>query len=177
MKSPNFQVTTLVCTDPCEMDLVAGYGSDSSGPDADAAPQPVPAVRAAPAMPTWASGTAKREQPAGLLDNLPAPSGQPKRKKRRMLPMTIQYVPDSDDEVQMPCFMSLSHTRFTTLLLSHKDAIVGAAEKESQNKQQGQEPHGLLACTKARLSFKAAWQRQQQGLSGMHDIVVHHRHL
>ena len=83
------------------MDLVAGYGSDSSGSasDADADPQPVPAVQTAPAMPSWASTTAKNAQPAGLLDDLPAPSGQPKRKKRRTLPMTIQYVPDSDDEV------------------------------------------------------------------------------
>ena len=86
------------------MDLVANYDSDSSGSpaDEDAIPEPAPLAQSAPALPSWATTTAKREQPSGLLDDLPAPSGQPKRKKRRTLPMTIQYVPDSDDEVSKP---------------------------------------------------------------------------
>lgn len=80
------------------MDLVAGYGSDSSGgsPSTSAAPPAIPAV--APALPTWASAkdTASSD---GLLTSLPAPSNQPKRRKRKTLPMTLQPVPDSDEEV------------------------------------------------------------------------------
>lgn len=84
------------------MDLVANYDSDSSGSPGDAAvlPEPAPTAQSAPTLPSWASTTAKKEEPAGLLGDLPAPSGQHKRKKRRTLPMTIQYVPDSDDEEQ-----------------------------------------------------------------------------
>ncbi|DBB10990.1 hypothetical protein WJX82_011459 [Trebouxia sp. C0006] len=83
------------------MDLLAGYASDASGPGGS---EGVPAettssVHTAPVLPSWAS-TRIPEQPAGLLDNLPAPSSEPKRKKRRTLPMTLQYVPDSDEEDQ-----------------------------------------------------------------------------
>lgn len=80
------------------MDLVAGYGSDSSGgsPVSDAQTQPVTAV--APALPSWASAQ-EAARTNGLLTSLPAPSEQPRRKKRKTLPMTLQYVPDSDDEV------------------------------------------------------------------------------
>ena len=87
------------------MDLVANYDSDSSGSPGDAAvvPEPAPPAKTAPSLPSWASTTAKREEPAGLLGDLPVPSGQPKRNKRRTLPMTIQYVPDSDDEVNKRC--------------------------------------------------------------------------
>ncbi len=84
------------------MDLVAGYGSDTSGSSGsqDAPAAAAPSVQTVPSLPSWASIT-RTEQPAGLLGNLPAPSGQPKRKKRRTLPMTLQYVPDSDEEVQL----------------------------------------------------------------------------
>ena len=82
------------------MDLLAGYASDASGSGGS---EGVPAeavsnVQTAPLLPSWAS-TKIPEQPAGLLNNLPAPSSGSKRKKRRTLPMTLQYVPDSDEEV------------------------------------------------------------------------------
>ena len=82
------------------MDLLAGYASDASGSGGS---EGVPAettssVQTAPVLPSWAS-TRIPEQPAGLLDNLPAPSSESKRRKRRTLPMTLQYVPDSDEEV------------------------------------------------------------------------------
>ncbi len=82
------------------MDLLAGYASDASGSGgSEGAPaETVSSVQTASVLPSWAS-TRIPEQPAGFLDNLPAPSSQPKRKKRRTLPMTLQYVPDSDEEV------------------------------------------------------------------------------
>ena len=84
------------------MDLVAGYESDTSGSSGsqNVPAEPASSVRTIPALPSWASAT-QNEQPAGLLDDLPAPSSQPKGRKRRTLPMTLQYVPDSDEEVDL----------------------------------------------------------------------------
>ncbi len=80
------------------MDLLAGYASDASGSGgSDGVPaETTSSVQTAP-VPSWAS--TRIPEPAGLLNNLPAPSSEPKRKKRRTLPMTLQYVPDSDEEV------------------------------------------------------------------------------
>lgn len=104
------------------MDLVAGYGSDSSGGSPPASAEPTPAPAVAPALPSWASAreTASSE---GLLTSLPAPSDQPKRKKRKTLPMTLQYVPDSDEEVSRynpaseACTTALANAQATPMTL------------------------------------------------------------
>ena len=80
------------------MDLVAGYGSDSSGESPSAGRELQAVATAAPALPSWASAK-DAARPEGLLTSLPAPSSQSKRKKRKTLPMTLQFVPDSDEEV------------------------------------------------------------------------------
>lgn len=83
------------------MDLLAGYESDASGSsDSQQVPAVVSAaVQVKTSLPSWASEQ-QGEQPAGLLNALPAPSSHPARKMRRTLPMTLQYVPDSDEEVR-----------------------------------------------------------------------------
>lgn len=83
------------------MDLLAGYESDaseSSGSQEVPAEVPV-AAQVKPSLPAWASKPAG-EQAASLLHSLPTSSGQHATRKRRTLPMTLQYVPDSDEEVR-----------------------------------------------------------------------------
>lgn len=81
------------------MDLLAGYESDASGSSGS---QQIPAeasgaTQVKSCLPSWASKPPD-EQAESLLNSLPNPSNQPARKKRRTVPMTLQYVPDSDDE-------------------------------------------------------------------------------
>ena len=82
------------------MDLLAGYESDaSSASDSQQTPPGTSvAEQVKPSLPSWASRS-DAEQNGGLMGSLPAPSIQPVRGKRRTLPMTLQYVPDSDEEV------------------------------------------------------------------------------
>lgn len=85
------------------MDLLAGYESDasrSSGSQQVSGEVPV-AAPVKPSLPSWASKP-ENEQAGRLLHSLPVPSSQPARKKRRTLPMTLQYVPDSDEDVRQP---------------------------------------------------------------------------
>lgn len=82
------------------MDMLAGYASDASG-SSENQEAAAPIVQTAPALPSWAAES-RSAQPPSLLKDLPAPSSQPKRAKRRTLPMTLQYVPDSDEEVSAP---------------------------------------------------------------------------
>lgn len=82
------------------MDLLAGYESGGSGSSGDQqiSTEAPAAAQVKPSLPSWASKTPD-EQAASLRNSLPNPSGQPARKKRRTVPMTLQYVPDSDEEV------------------------------------------------------------------------------
>lgn len=90
------------------MELLAGYESDASGSSGSqkASGEPPVAAQVKPSLPSWASKPTP-EQAAGLLGNLPVPSSQPARRKRRTLPMTLQYVSDSDEDVRhsrcVPC--------------------------------------------------------------------------
>lgn len=90
----------LLFTVRLAMDLLAGYESDasSSSESQEAPPQRRIAESVKPSLPSWASKP-HAEQNAGLMNTLPAPSAHPARRKRRTLPMTLQYVPDSDEEV------------------------------------------------------------------------------
>ena len=85
---------------PFVMDLLAGYESDASGSsDSQQIPAEAPvAAQVKPSLPSWASKPSD-EQAASLLHSLPNPSSRPARKTRRTVPMTLQYVPDSDEEV------------------------------------------------------------------------------
>ena len=81
------------------MDLLAGYESDASG-SSGSQQMPAEAPEAAQVkscLPSWASQPSD-EQATSLLHSLPNPSSQPARRKRRTVPMTLQYVPASDDE-------------------------------------------------------------------------------
>lgn len=80
------------------MDLLAGYESDASGSSgSQQIPAEAPVAAQVKPLPSWASKPSD-EQAATLLHSLPIPSSQPARQKRRTVPMTLQYVPDSDDE-------------------------------------------------------------------------------
>ena len=83
------------------MDLLAGYESDASeSSDSQQVPAEVlVAAQVKPSLPSWASNPPEK-QATSLLHSLPTSSSQPAIRKRRTLPMTLQYVPDSDEEVR-----------------------------------------------------------------------------
>ena len=134
------------------MDLLAGYDSDASGASGSPeAPADAETVQVKPSLPSWASNS-QAAQGAGLLNKLPAPTGQPALKKRRTLPMTLQHVPDSDEEVRLTAASCLNGTDVNR----GKSAPAGSAKETGAGEQQGQKLGGLSACPKARPGFSSS---------------------
>ena len=149
---PTCNIVTLLAAD---MDLLAEYGSDSSGgsPSASAAP-PIAAV--APAIPSWAlkSNTKPSES---LLTNLPAPTTRPERKKRKLLPLTIQHVSDSDEEVSGLLHIPIPHD-LSELEHDASLVLVARAKQETTGEQQRKKFGRVSASTQAaRLSCSWSW--------------------